>query len=801
MLRNYFLTAFRNFKNNRVYSLLNIFGLGIGLASCLFVFTIIRYEYSFDNWHEKKDQIYRVVRHYHGDNGLSYNGIIPYPTGDELIRTIPDFKKVVQFHGPEDGKITLTDQNGNLQVFREKSILFTDANFFEVLDFEILKGATGESLNEPNTVYLSEKLATKYFGDSNPIGQTLKLDSDRQLKVVGIVEDGPNNTNLPYNMIVSLATMREIMPDVFKNNWGMTWSYSTYVLTEKDADIQALEAKMNKALEVHADEEDRDKLEVKLQPLSEIHNDERYGDGNNYVTPSLMIYAFIILGLLLLGTACLNFINLSTAQAIKRAKEVGIRKTLGGQKSQLIGQFLSETFVIVAAAMVIGLTFGQVLISRFNDFLKEIEYDLSYSPDVILFGLALAVLVTFLAGFYPSMILSRYKPVEALNNKINIKKGSGNFKLRRTLVITQFAFTNLMLISTIIIASQMNYVKSQNLGFEYKNVALINFQDKEVEKLETIAGAYKAESYIADATLSYTAPMSGSNWNNSYFERGGEYQDGNNANMKFGDENYLDFYNIKLLAGKNITNRRLSDSTAEAVVNRRLISSLGWNTPEEALGQWLDMGSNDLKIIGIMEDFNVYPLQLGLQPAALSYNPGQLRQMALKLKGKPNSEVMASLEAKFREFYPEDLFELSILEDQINDRYLLENMLHKIIQFVAFITILLSAMGLYGLVSFMANKNAKNIGIRKVFGASVGNILAIFAKEYAFLLTLAFFISAPGAWWLSGLWLEEFTYRITPNFSYYLFGFLISLLIAGLTVGHKSYTAATNNPIKSLRYE
>ncbi|MEQ9304497.1 MAG: ABC transporter permease, partial [Marinoscillum sp.] len=269
MLRNYFLTAFRNFKNNKVYSLLNIFGLGIGLASCLFVFTIIEYEYSFDNWHNKKDRIYRVVRHYFGDNGISYSGSIPYPTGDELVRSIPDFEKVVQFHGPEDGKITLTDHNNNLQVFREEQILYTDPAFFEVMDFQILKGSPESSLAEPYTVYLTEKLATKYFGDTDPVGKSMKLDSDKQLTIVGIVQDCPKNTNLPFNMIISLPTMREIMPDVFKNNWGMTWAYSSYVLVPQDADIAALESKMDQALEKHADEEDRGKLEVKLQPLLE----------------------------------------------------------------------------------------------------------------------------------------------------------------------------------------------------------------------------------------------------------------------------------------------------------------------------------------------------------------------------------------------------------------------------------------------------------------------------------------------------------------------------------------------------
>lgn len=801
MLRNFFITALRNFKNNKTYALLNIFGLGIGIASCLFVFTLINYEYSFDKFHEKKDRIYRVVRHYHGTSGIGYTGIIPYPTGDAIIADIPDFEEVVQFHGPEDEKIALTDHAGNFQVFRESGILYTDENFFDVLDFRILSGAQAESLKEPYKAYLTQAMAEKYFGTEDPKGKFIRLNNENDLEVVGVVENPRKNTNLPFRMIVSLPTMRERIPDVFKGNWGMTWAYTTYVLAPEGADIAGLEAKLDQMMEKHLDEDEKEKLQMKLQPLTEIHNDERYGDGNYYVTPALMIWAFVILGALLIGTACLNFINLATAQAIKRAKEVGVRKTLGGLRGQLMVQFMVETFTTVLAAMVIGFTLGQILISSFNDFLTEVSYSLSYDPVVIIFAVALTLIVTLLAGFYPALILSGYKPVDALHNKINIRKGSGNFRLRRALVITQFAFTNLMLISTIIIAVQMDYVQSKDLGFQTENVVMVDFPGKLAEKLEAISGVYRSKSYVADITKGYSAPMSGSNWNNSYSEKGGTYQDGNNANMKFGDENYLDFYDIELIAGRNITARVINDSTFDAVVNTKLITSLGWNTPDEALGQWIDLGSRNAKIVGIMEDFNVNPLHREVQATVLTYDPNEITQLSIRLNRPSDTEIVSDLEATFREFCPGDLFEFSILKDEIKDRYLLENMLHQVIQFVCLLAILLSAMGLYGLVSFMANKNAKSIGIRKVFGASIPNILGIFAREYAILLVLAFILSAPGAWWLSSLWLDEFAYRIDISLIYFAVGFLLSLCIAMGTVGYRSYVAANMNPVKSLRYE
>ena len=294
--------------------------------------------------------------------------------------------------------------------------------------------------------------------------------------------------------------------------------------------------------------------------------------------------------------------------------------------------------------------------------------------------------------------------------------------------------------------------------------------------------------------------MSASNWNNSFYEDGGEYQDGNNSNMKFGDDNYLEMYQIPLIHGRMYNTEIATDTSGEAVVNRKFISRLGW-TEDEALGKKIHYGRRKLHIVGIMDDFHTSSLQGNLEPVTLAYDASIFNEVNLLLANTPNTETIASIESRFRSFYPEDLFELTILKDQIQDWYMMESLLHQIIQFVAIITILLSSMGLYGLVSFMATKNSKTIGIRKVFGASIPNILGIFVKEYVFLLLFAFLIAAPAAWWLCSLWLDEFTYRIEVSATYFISGFTLSVLIALTTVGYKSYLAATSNPIKSLRYE
>lgn len=802
MLRNYFVTAFRNLRLNFSHTALNVAGLGVGLACCLVVFSIVNFEYSFDNWHTEKDNIYRVTNIYHGDNRTSYGGIIPYPSGKVLKEEIPEIEKVVDLQGPDDGKFSFVDNNGVIQIYRESGVLMTNEHFFDVLDFELLSG-TKESLKDPFQVILSQELAEKYFDDADPIGKVITYDGEHDLTVAGVVQNCPNNSNLPYRMLISFETLKKTQPRIW-TQWGMTWSYSVYVKLAPNANINALNTKIDKTFDRYRaedDEEEASKTEVALQPLLEIHNDERYGDGNHYVTPSLMIWAFVFLGGLVLGTACLNFINLNTAIAIKRSKEVGIRKTLGSSKKQLIIQFLMETLVVVVVSTLIALSLGQYLIQQFNQLITNIDYNLHYTPQVIFFSIVMVLIVTFLAGFYPSIILSGYQPVEALKNKINIRAGSGNFNLRRSLVVTQFVFTSIMLIGTFIIAAQVNHMKNKDLGFDPNNVVKLETPWESKADPKAVLEKLKTKPFVLDATLAMTAPIDWSNWNNSYTLKGEEHIDGNSASVKFVDANYMDFYDIPLLAGKPIVDQFTSDSTYNVIVTNQLLGTLGWNDPSEAIGRIITNGRIEYTIVGVCGDFNTGSAQNRIRPALLMYRPEQMHQISLKLPSENLNEYLSEIEAIFMDFYPNELFEISVLNNEINERYMIEDLLHTVIQFVSVLAILLSGMGLYGLVSFMANRNAKVIGIRKVFGATTANILGIFTKEYFKLMIIAFIISAPIAYYLMNIWIEEFVYRIDITIEYFIMGFSLSLFIAIVTVGYRSLIAARANPITSLRYE
>jgi putative ABC transport system permease protein len=799
MLKNYFITAIRNFKKNKLNTFLNIFGLGVGMACCLFVFTIINYEQSFDTFHSNAENIYRVTRHYHGDYGVNHNGIIPYPTGDAIVNGIPDFEDVIQIHGPVDEKISFDDAFGNFHIFREDKVIYVEPAFFNAFDFKIIKGSGSKILLEPNKAFITERIADKYFGRNNPIGRIITINQTEKIEIAGIVETPTDNTNHPFEIVISLPTLRARHSDIFIDQWDMNWAYSAYVVVPENANITALEIKLDGMMAKHIDEEVQGKLKMHLQPLKEVHTDERYGT-MTYNTPELLMMAFLVLGGLIMGIACLNFINLSTAQAIKRAKEIGIRKTLGSHKSHLIAQFMTETFSVVFLAMIIAFTLGQIFIQQFNAFLTIIEYSLSYSKEVIGFSLLMSFGVTFLAGFYPSIILAGYQPIQALHNEINIKKGSGNLSLRRILVITQLAFTNIMLICTVIIAAQMNYVKSSDLGFNAEDVATINFPDGSFEKLEAISREFEAKSYITKVAQAYTPPFASNNWSSSYAKKGEDILDGNNANRKFGDEHYIEFYEIPLIAGSNISGRYLNDSIFDGVVTRKLAASLGW-TPEESIGQWISLGNEDIKIVGVAENFNNRALTMGMKASLITVRPEIMEQLSLKISDGDVIGHRDDLEATFRAFYPNDLFEYGIVKDEINEGYIVENVLQTVLSVVAGLCVLLSVMGLYGLVSFMANRNAKTIGIRKVFGASIGHILSSFAKEYAVLLLISFIISAPIAYLMMDVWLAAFAYRIDLSLLYFLIAFTLSLVIAMGTVSFRSYRAATVNPISSLRYE
>ncbi len=805
MIRNYLIVALRVFRVQPVYTSINILGLGLGIACCIVTFIFLKHELSFDTFHEKKDRVFKIVAEYHTDRGdVHHIARTSYPLAEAIQNDLPDLGKVLQIQGPYENEVSFTYQ-GNFRIFKEKRALYANENFFNLLSFKILKGADGTVLKKPGKVFLTERLASKYFNGDDPIGQTIRLQGDSTLaEVVGIIENPPSNNSLPFDLVVSYETFRKRFEDIHRNNWTMLWAGSTYIELSDAHNLTNAEEQLTGILPKYIDEEDAAKYHYRLMPVPKIHTSEEYGNNTYYTIPGMVIYVLIALAVLIMGTACLNFINLATAQAIKRAKEIGIRKTLGGNRNQLQVQFYLETLLIVVVASLIALTIAQLFLYAINNYLQQYTiFDLHLNFDVLLFLIPVVIAVTLLAGTYPALIISGYHPVEAIKSRITEFAGSGNYVFRKALVVVQFCFSMVLLVSMIIILSQMNYLNNTDMGFNRDNVIHLRLPSN-LQKNPEIAGLKNEllrQSYVEQASLSFGPPIGGPSWNCSFRKLDDEYQDGLTGSVKFVDEHYLETWEIPVIHGNSLTSRLINDSTFHVMVNRKFLQKIGM-TEQEAIGTRFEFNGNLYGVIdGITDDFNTHSLKVSLQPAILAYRPSFFSGIDIRLKGVALATVSGEIESVFRQFFPKAYFEVIYPEDEIQYAYAMEKFIFRVVLIFCCMSVIISVFGLYGLVAFMVSRNRKMIGVRKVFGASTWSILKLFSREYLILLVIAFVISCPFAYILGSNFLSSFVYSITLSPSYFLMAFLIVMLIAVLTVGWKTYQSATQNPAQSLRYE
>lgn len=796
MFKNYLLTALRNFRKNKVFTILNILSLSFGITCCFADFAILRHEYSFDDFHQKKDQIFRVVEHEATESGMTYTAILPnaMPAALDLERS--NIEDVIRMTGPVHVKNKFFVKE-KMEIFTEPRALFTEASFLEHLDFPLLAGGPANLLDEKGTVFLTEKLAKIYFGDEDPLGKEIRVD-DHPLQIRGILQNPPTTTNVPFNMLISDQNLQDFYGTYIKG-WNAYWQATAYVVLPKQAEIKEYEKEINEIYSRHISKEMKRDKTLFLQPLKDLHTNDRYSRAVNYVPPSKILMGSVFIIAMILIVSILNFINLATSQSITRSKEVGIRKTLGGQKSQLIFQFLFETMLQVIVAVFIGLTISQILLDRLNAAVRGMSFHIGYDYTIVFFAAGLIILVAFLAGLYPAFILSRFNPIKTLHNQNSLRKNSGSFPLRKILITSQFVLANLLIVSTFIARSQMKFIFSKELGFDPENVVVISFTEEMQDKIPVFMHEYEKLPFVKSATWAFTPPQSGNNWNTNYNIAGGETNDLLSTNMKFIDENYLDLYGIELLYGRNITNSYTTDSTATLLVNEELVKRLGLSA-EEALKTRISFNSSyEGAIVGIVKDFHVSKLNKSIKPVVMMYDPKRMDQLHLKLTDEMNH--LPELEATFRKLDDENLFEPFILAERIKQTYAFENIIYTVIMIFTVLAIMISVIGLYGLVSFMIARNQKTIGIRKIFGASTMKILIVISLEYIILLTISFSIATPISWIGMTNWLNTFYYHIEISWLHFVVSFVVILGIALLTVGYQSYKAAVSNPVDALRHE
>jgi putative ABC transport system permease protein len=801
MLRNNFITAWRNLIRYRSSSTINILGLSIGITCSLVIAIFIQYELSFDHYHQKADQIYKVVQETKFAEETQYWNTTAYPLAEAMRNDFAELPFVTQASGPVPRLFRAEELAGNVSRFEEQYVLFVDPYFPKVFDFQWIEGNPATALVKPSSVIVTKSLIKKYFDqEKGPVlGKHLMLNNKDELTVTGVVEDAPANTSLKYTMLIPYEFFRVNNP-YFASNWSGNYQGSTFIVMKEGQSIAELEKQFAAWKKKYLKPEDDNRVTYHLQSLKTIHTDEKFGSSpQSYVMPQKMIYAAMGVAIFILIIACVNFINLATAQAANRAKEVGIRKIMGSTKMGLVAQFLNENVLLVGFTLVISIAFTQFALHLINQTLSIINLQLTFDGSTVTIALLIGCLVIVLACIYPALVMASYRPIESLKNKFTSQR-TGGLSLRKSLIIFQFAIVQLFIIGTLIVAFQMDYFKNKDLGFNNEGPIIITNLNG-LEKNEAFRQKLLSHTAIKEVCFSSSSPVS--DYNHHYgtsFRLGSQSEtEGKEAEMKGIDTNFISFYGLTLLAGRNFTT--VEDSFKEFIVNEKVIKAMGW-TPEEAIGQQLTINEGTATIIGVVKDFHNNSLQDEITPCILINWKYFLERAHIKIQPQKSFvSTLSLIENTWKEIYPEGIYNFTFLNDALSKNYAIEQLVYNGFTTFAALAIVIGCLGLYGLISFVTLRRTKEVGIRKVLGASVANILQLFSREFIMLVSIAFVIAAPLSYYFMDQWLNGFVYHIKLSWWMFALGAIFTIAIALVTISFQTVKAALSNPVESLRSE
>ncbi len=793
MIQNYLIVAIRNLRRYASYTLINVLGLSLGMACALLIFALVSHHLSYDNFHPDKDRVYRLVTEITREE-TSYDGSVPSPLGKFVREDYTYTEKIARRATFYDMLVTVTE-NGEARKFSEPLIAFVEPDYFDIFNLPMASGGQATKIiTGAHTAIITENVARKLFGDKDPIDQLFRIDNRVDFRVGGVMKNIPDNTDLRAEIYLSYGDLKEINEWMASDDsWGgITSSMQCFARLKPGVDIAKMEEDMfgyvkrfrPKSKNVH---------HYKLQPLSEVHTDSRFGA----VMDTGPLMALSLIGIFLIITACVNFVNLATARATSRSREVGVRKVLGGVRSQILWQFMAETLVITLISGLIAIAIVTAFLPAFNVwFDSRISLDFFGNWQLLVFVPALLLLVTFIAGFYPGMVLSGFQAAQALKGKLSQLK-AGGLNLRRALIVTQFAISQVLIIVLIVVIYQINFSRKTDLGFDRDATIMIpvGSNDEKLKSLKTQLGAIPG---VEDVSLCWQAPASESSWNTSIRFGNNEEAENFGISSRLADENFINMFNIELVAGRNLTP---SDTLREFVVNEKLAELLG-KSPEELVGQYIAVnGSWRYPIVGVVKNFHSQSFHEDLKAIFIGTRLEDYGNIAVKINMQNATEVLAAVEREWSNTYPDLIYTYQFLDDQIAEFYQLEENILLLIQIFSFVAILIGCMGLFGLVSFMSIQRTKEIGIRKVLGSSVPQILWIFGKEFTLLIALAFLVAAPAGWLAMSRWLEGYQYHIDLGLWIFVAAIASTFVIAIVTVGYRSLQAATANPVDSLRTE
>jgi putative ABC transport system permease protein len=790
-MNNYLKTGWRSLSKYKAYSTINVLGLTLGIASCFIIFLVVQYELSYDKFNSKADRIYRVTL-----NAIDFNPSVSLAIAAPLRNDFPELEAVSQVWYRGSGLITIGQKK-----FEEDGGAFADKYFSSMFDYSWLEGNYKTALKDPNTIVLTQSLAHKYFGDKEAMGQMINLENRYNLKVTGVVKDPPGNTHLPFKYLISFETIKNELGGMMNAFYAIPGGSYTYIVTPQHYDIARIQNRIHGFIEKNWGKEIADGARLPLQPLTDIHFDTRYLNNTiSYTTSRETYYVLAAVAVLIIIIACINFINLATAQAIRRAKEVGVRKVLGSSRSQLVAQFLGETALMVIIALMLGLTFTAAVLPQLAGWLDiKISITQLVHPSVISMIVLSALTVILLAGLYPAFVQSAFRPIESLKSKATLSfKG---LTLRKSLVVVQFAISQIMIVGTLVVAYQMDFFENQNLGFNKE--AIISFGVPDQQKTEVLKQQLLNNPGVKQFSFSSGAPVFNNNFTSFISPEIGLTKD-DVTEVKFIDEPYTDMFELKMLAGDKIkqNNKTGNDSIYDVVVNETMINKLNIQDAQKAIGKHIIINGNwQCTIKGVVKDFQSESKHKKIRPCVLLYRADNFYMASVKLAPANMNKTIAAIDKSWSALFSQNVFSYEFLDDHIAVWYRQEQKEYTAFKLFAGVAILIGCLGLYGLIAFAAAQRTKEVGIRKVLGASLADIVLLFSKEFVLLIAVAFFIAAPIAYYVMNNWLQSFAYQINIGANIFVIAILTSFVIAACTIAYEAIKAAIANPVKTLRTE
>jgi putative ABC transport system permease protein len=805
MIKNYIKVAYRHLTRDKIFSIINISGLALGMVACILISLYILDELSYDTYHKDADRIYRISREFLNEDGVTnlHLGQIAPPFGPLLDE---DFKGIIEH------TVRMLPSGGSLISYEDihleqEGVFFAESTLFDIFSFEVIQGDKSTMLNEPNSIVITETFASIYFGEEDPIGETMRYDDMLDVKVTGIVKDVPHNSHFHFNCLISFITVENYLGrENLMSNWGSN-NYATYILLKKGYDPEELQAQMPDFLNRHMQSNDSEIkasywTKLNLWPLTSIHLHSHLDtelESNGNIT-FILIYAAIAAFILLI--ACINFMNLSTARSLKRSREVGLRKVMGAYRINLFNQFIAESIIYSILAVLIAIVIVSLVLPYFNNFIeKDLELALLTQPRQLFVFIIIVLATGFVAGSYPAVFLSAFHPVKVIKGIVSDRKGSVTF--RHILVVFQFVISIILIIGVGVINDQLEYAKSKDLGFDRDKIIVLPASDEIYNQYEVIKARLLEHPGINKVAMTSRVPS-------------GRLLDSNSTKAEVNgdlkpvpfrvadihvDHHFFNVLGANIIAGRNFDDQLASDSTGAYILNATAVREIGWESPQDAIDREFHYGNTAGRVIGVVQDFHFESLHQEIAPMIFLITSGRRISIMVKFSDQRKNEVFEYLKTQWTTLRPNYPFTYYYISENFDQQYASEDRLSRLIQYFSGLAILIAILGLFGLVSFTTEQRTKEIGIRKVMGANVKDIIILLNSGFLRLVLIAFVFSVPVAWWGMNIWLDTFAYHTSIQFSTLLTSGIVAFLIAFFTVSYRTWRSANKNPADTLRYE